>query len=225
MEEKTRVLLADDHKIVLEGLKSLLESEFWLVGSVENGRDLLTEVHRLRPDVIVVDISMPLLNGIEAVRGIRKTDPDIKVIFLTMHPDVTYAARAFEAGASGYVLKHSASAELVNAIREAVKGRTYITPMIAGKLIQTYKAGKHIEDGLKAKLTARQTQVLQLIAEGYSAKRAAAIMHISPRTVEFHKYRIMDELELNTNAELAQFAIKHGVVSPYPAKSPVNPVS
>ena len=214
MTEKIRVLLADDHKIVLEGLKSLLESEFELVGSVENGRDLLTEVHRLRPDVIVVDISMPLLNGIEAVREIRKTDPDIKVIFLTMHPDVTYAARAFEAGASGYVLKHSASAELVNAIQEAVKGRTYITPIIAGKLIQTYKAGNHIEDGLKAKLTARQTQVLQLLAEGYSAKRAAAIMNISPRTVEFHKYRIMEELELNTNADLIQFAIKHGVVSP-----------
>ncbi len=214
MIKKTRVLLADDHKIVLEGLKSLLESEFWLVGSVQNGRDLLTEVHRLRPDVIVVDISMPLLNGIEAVREIRKTDPDIKVIFLTMHLDVMYAARAFEAGASGYVLKHSASAELVNAIHEAVKGRTYITPMIAGKLIQTYKEGNHIEDGLKTKLTARQTQVLQLLAEGHSAKRTAAIMNISPRTVEFHKYRIMEELKLNTNAELIQFAIKHGIVTP-----------
>jgi len=214
MTKQTRVLLADDHKIVLEGLKSLLESEFWLVGSVENGRDLLREVHRLRPEVIVVDISMPLLNGIEAVREIRKTDPDIKIIFLTMHPDVTYAARAFEAGASGYVLKHSASIELVNAIREAVKGRTYITPIIAGKLIQTYKKGNHNEDALKTKLTARQTQVLQLLAEGHSAKRAAAVMNISPRTVEFHKYRIMEELDLNTSAELIQFAIKHGFVTP-----------
>ncbi|MBC8391945.1 MAG: response regulator transcription factor [Deltaproteobacteria bacterium] len=213
MKEKTRVLLADDHKIVLEGLKSLLESEFWLVGSVENGRDLLTEVHRLRPDVIVVDISMPLLNGIEAVREIRKTDPDIKIIFLTMHPDVTYATRAFEAGASGYILKHSASTELVKAIHEAVKGRTYITPMIAGQLIQTYKAGKHAEESLEAKLTPRQTQVLQLLAEGYSAKRTAAIMNISPRTVEFHKYRIMEELNIKSNAELIQVAIKHGIVT------------
>jgi len=147
------------------------------------------------------------------VREIRKTDPDIKVIFLTMHPDVTYAARAFEAGASGYVLKHSASAELVNAIHETVKGRTYITPFIAGNLIQTYKTGNHIEEGLKAELTARQTQVLQLLAEGYSAKRTAAIMSISPRTVEFHKYRIMENLKLNTNAELIQFAIKHGIVA------------
>jgi len=147
------------------------------------------------------------------VREIRKTDPDIKVIFLTMHPDVTYAARAFEAGASGYVLKHSASAELVNAIHETVKGRTYITPFIAGKLIQTYKKGNHIKEGLKAELTARQTQVLQLLAEGYSAKRTAAIMSISPRTVEFHKYRIMENLKLNTNAELIQFAIKHGIVA------------
>ncbi len=222
MTNKTRVLLADDHKIVLEGLKSLLESEFELVGSVENGRDLMVETDRLRPDVIIVDISMPLLNGIEAVREIRKTNAEIKVIFLTMHPEVTYAARAFEAGASGYILKHSASIELVNAIHEAVQGRTYITPMIAGKLIETYKNGNHVEKGLKTKLTARQTQVLQLLAEGYSAKETAAIMNISPRTVEFHKYRVMSELKLNTNAELIQFAIKQGVVTAYNASSYIS---
>ena len=136
---KIRVLLADDHKIVLEGLKSLLEPEFDLVGIVEDGRALVKEAERLHPDVIVADISMPLLNGIDAVRQIKKTDDRIKVVFLTMHPDVAYATMAFEAGASGYVLKRSASRELITAINDAMKERTYVTPMIAGELLHSYK--------------------------------------------------------------------------------------
>ena len=143
MRKRIRVLLADDHKIILDGLRSLLEPEFELVGKVEDGRALVSAAEKLRPDVIVVDISMPLLNGIEAVRQIKKIDPQVKVVFLTMHPDVTYAIRAFEAGASGYVLKHSASSELLTAIHEAIKGRTYVTPMIAGELVQSYKEGAH----------------------------------------------------------------------------------
>ncbi|MCP4398218.1 MAG: response regulator transcription factor [bacterium] len=208
-----RVLLADDHKIVLDGLRSLLEDEFELVGTVEDGRALVTETARLRPDVIVVDISMPLLNGIEAVRQIKENDPSVKVVFLTMHPDVVYATRAFEAGASGYVLKHSASTELVTAIREAGKGRTYVTPMIAGELMQSYKHGISQKQEASRELTPRQREVLQLLAEGHSAKEAATILNISPRTVEFHKYQVMKILGIKTNAELVQYAIKHGIVS------------
>jgi DNA-binding NarL/FixJ family response regulator len=211
--KQIRVLLADDHKIVLEGLRSLLEDEFELVGTVEDGRALVAEAEHLRPDVIVVDISMPLLNGIEAVRQIKTTDPHIKVVFLTMHPDVLYATRAFEAGASGYVLKHSATSELVTAIREASKGRTYVTPMIAGELMQSYKQEPSQEQDSMRTLTPRQREILQLFAEGHSAKEIATLLNISPRTVEFHKYRIMQELNIKTSAELVQYAIKHGIVS------------
>ena len=145
--KRTRILLADDHKIILNGLRSLLESEFELVGKVEDGRALVSAAEKLRPDVIVVDISLPLLNGIEAVRHIKKVDPQVKVVFLTMHPDVTYAIRAFEVGASGYVLKHSASSELITAIHEAIRGRTYITPIIVGELVQSYKEGPRQQSG------------------------------------------------------------------------------
>jgi len=192
--KRIRVLLADDHKIVLEGLRGLLEPEFDLVRTVEDGRALVKEVEKLRPDVIVVDISMPLLNGIEAVRQIKKIDEHIKVVFLTMHLDATYATRAFDAGASGYVLKHSAPSELITAIREAIQGRTYVTPVIAGELIESYKSGEYREFYKTCKLTDRQREILQLLAEGHTAKEIANILYISPRTVEFHKYRMMQEL-------------------------------
>lgn len=210
---KKRMLLADDHKIVLEGLRSLLEPEYEIVGAVEDGRELLAKAEELCPDVIIADISMPKLNGIEAVSQIKKTDSQIKVIFLTMHPDVSYAKRAFEAGASGYVLKHSASTELITAIEQALKGRTYVTPMIAGELMQFYKKETYIKDDITKKLTLRQREVLQLLAEGHSAKEIASILNISTRTVEFHKYRMMEELNINTTAELVQYAIKQGIVT------------
>lgn len=210
---RTRVILADDHKIVLEGLKNLLEPEFDLVGTVEDGRALLDAQKKLHPDVIVADISMPLLNGIEAVRQIKKADPNVKVIFLTMHPDVSYAAEAFEAGASGYVLKHSAPAELVDAINETIKGKTYITPMVAGELLQSYKNGSHKRNDALTKLSTRQREVLQLLAEGKVAKEVAEILKISSRTVEFHKYKMMEALGIKSSAELVQYAIKHGIVS------------
>lgn len=211
--KRARVLLADDHKIVAAGLKGILEPEFELVGTVQDGRALLKAARELRPDVIVVDISMPLLNGIEAVRQLKNANDRAKVVFLTMHPDVTYASRAFEAGASGYVLKHSAPTELVTAIREALKGRTYVTPMIAGELMRSYQDGSGKRKDPIRTLTPRQREVLQLLAEGHSAKDAAAILGISPRTAEFHKYRMMRELGIRTNAELMQYAIKHGVVA------------
>ena len=211
--KRTRVLLADDHKIVLDGLKSLLEPEFELVGTVGDGRALVSAVEQLHPDVIVVDISMPLLNGIEAVRQIKKIDKQIKVVFLTMHPDVTYAIRAFEAGASGYVLKHSAASELLTAIHEAIKGRTYVTPMIAGELVQAYKGGTYRQTEEARQLTQRQREILQLLVEGNSAKEIANLLNISPRTVEFHKYNMMSKLELKSLSALIQYAIKHGFAS------------
>jgi DNA-binding NarL/FixJ family response regulator len=211
--KKTRVLLADDHKIVLEGLKSLLGGEFELVGSVEDGRALVDQAAALHPDVIVADISMPQLNGIEATRQIKKTDKNIKIVFLTMHPDATYAASAFEAGASGFVLKHSAPSELITAIHEAMKGRTYVTPLIAGDLIRNYQEGSSPEKDLFKKISPRQREILQLLAEGKSGKEIASILNISARTVEFHKYRMMEQLHIKTSAELVQYAVKHGIIS------------
>jgi DNA-binding NarL/FixJ family response regulator len=211
--KKPRVLLADDHQIVLEGLKNLLGGEFELVGSVQDGRALVDQATILHPDVIVADISMPQLNGIEAARQIKKTDKNIKIVFLTMHPDATYAANAFEAGASGFVLKHSAPSELITAIHEAMKGRTYVTPLIAGDLIRTYQEGSSPEKDSFKKISPRQREILQLLAEGKSAKEIASILNISTRTVEFHKYRMMEQLNIKTSAELVQYAVKHGIVS------------
>ena len=211
--KKPRVLLADDHKIVIEGLKNLLSDEFEIVGTVEDGRALVEKASTLYPDVIVADISMPQLNGIEAARQIKKIDKNIKIVFLTMHQDATYAANAFEAGASGFVLKHSASSELIRAIHEAIKGRTYVTPLIAGDLIRTYQAGGAPEKNLFKKISPRQREVLQLLTEGKSAKEIASILNISTRTVEFHKYRMMEQLNIKTSAELVRYAIKHGIIS------------
>lgn len=211
---RNRILLADDHKIVAEGLRSILETEFELLGIVEDGRTLLEHARRLQPDVVVADISMPLLNGIDAVEQLKKSDPAIKVIILTMHPDVVYATRALAAGASGYVLKHSAASELIDAVKAALNGKVYITPIIAGavlaSLLETPPKGRKA----RAHLTPRQREVLQLVAEGRSAKEIGAILHISPRTVEFHKDRIKEDLNLQTQAELVQYALKHGLATP-----------
>jgi DNA-binding NarL/FixJ family response regulator len=210
---KTSVLLADDHRIVLEGLKGLLGDEFEVVGTAENGRVLVEQAAKLRPDVIVADISMPQLNGIEAARQIKKTNKRVKIVFLTMHPDATYAADAFEAGASGFVLKHAAPSELVTAIHEAMKGRTYITPLVAGDLLRTYREGGSPEKELLRKTSPREREILQLLAEGRSGKEIASILNISPRTVEFHKYRMMEKLNIKTSAELVQYAVRHGIIS------------
>lgn len=209
---RTRVLLADDHTIVAEGLASLLEPEYELVGRVQNGRDLLRAADELAPDVIVTDISMPLLNGIEALRQLKKTKPDVRVVFLTVHADVTYVSEAFRAGASGYVLKQSAAEELRSAIRTVHEGGTYVTPLITkelGDLLESDQASER----LTVVLTPREREVLQLLAEGRSVKEIAAVLDISPRTVEFHKYNVMEKLGLRTTAELTQYAIKHGIVS------------
>ena len=211
--EKTTVLLADDHRIVLEGLKGLLADEFEVVGTVEDGRTLLEQARQLRPDVIVVDVAMPLLNGIDAVKQIKKSGLDTKVVFLTMHQDAMYAKEALDAGALGFVLKHSAPSELTRAIQEALKGNTYISPALTQEVMQLYRDDVDVKDGYFGSLTLRQREVMQLLAEGKSAKEIAKILHISTRTVEFHKYHMMEQLGIKTSAELVHFAIKHGIVS------------
>jgi DNA-binding NarL/FixJ family response regulator len=210
---KTTVLLADDHKIVLEGLKGLLAEEFDVVGTAEDGRALLEQAEALRPDVIVVDVGMPLLNGIDAARQIKKSGLDAKLVFLTMHQDAMYAKEALDAGASGFVLKHSAPSELTQAIQEALKGNTYISPSLTHEVMQLYRDEVDVKDGSFGSLTMRQREVMQLLAEGKSAKEIARILHISTRTVEFHKYNMMEQLGIKTSAELVHFAIKHGIVS------------
>jgi DNA-binding NarL/FixJ family response regulator len=209
---RPRVLLADDHRMVAEALKSLLDPEFELVGVVEDGRALVEAAGTLRPDVIVADITMPHLNGIEALVQLRQGGDRVPVVFLTMHRDATFARRALEAGASGFVLKHSAPAELVSAIRAALDGRTYLTPQLAGEVLEAMKQGPEKAGDPIASLTPRQREVLQLLAEGRSAKEIASSLSISARTVEFHKYQLMETLGLQTNAELVHFAIKHGLV-------------
>jgi DNA-binding NarL/FixJ family response regulator len=198
---------------VAEGLRSLLEPEFELVGVVQDGRSLIAEAARIRPEVIVLDISMPLLNGIEAAQQIHKSDPNVKLIFLTMHADVALVREAFRAGASGYLLKRAAVSELVTAIRETLKGRSYLTPLITHETLHFF-LGKPTEAvTAQSELTLRQREVLQLVAEGRSIKEIASILHVSPKTAAFHKYRIMDQLGLRTTAELTQYAIKHGIVA------------
>jgi DNA-binding NarL/FixJ family response regulator len=204
------VLLADDHRLVAEGIKSLLSAEFDLVGVVEDGRALLEAAKTLHPDVIVADITMPHLNGLDALATLRKENSRVKVVFLTMHQEVPYARRALEGGASGFVLKHSAPTELVAAIRAALEGKTYLTPALAGGVIEDLQRGH--DAGATPKLTPRQREILQLLAEGRSAKEIAATLGISSRTVEFHKYQMMESLHLHSSAELIHFAIKQGIV-------------
>jgi DNA-binding NarL/FixJ family response regulator len=211
--KKPRVLLADDHRVVAEGLRTLLDPFFDVVGIVSDGREVLAVVKLLDPEVVVLDISMPCLNGIEAARQMRTMNLRAKVIFLTMHREVTYAARALEAGASGFVLKHSAATELITAIQESLKGGTYITPQIAGDLLHSLQHGAPADVDELGDLTPRQREVLQLVAEGRSAKEIAAVLRISRRTAEFHKARLMESLGLQTVAELVQYAIRTGVTA------------
>ena len=209
---RPRVLLADDHRMVAEALTSLLASDFELVGVVEDGRAMLDAAKTMRPDVIVADVTMPGLNGIDALVHLRREGDGVPVVFLTMHRDVAFARRALEAGASGFVLKHSASSELVAAIRAALDGRTYLTPQIAGEVLSAMREGPAPGAGPLAALTPRQREVLQLLAEGRTVKAIASELGISARTVEFHKYQMMESLGIKSNAELVHFAIAQGLV-------------
>jgi len=210
---KIRLVIADDHTLVLEGLKRILEPDFELVGMAENGRELLRKTEELRPDVALVDISMPMLNGIDATRQMLKTHPQVKVIFVTMHADADYVAEAFRAGASGYLLKRSAATELVTAIQEVMKGRYYVTPLVTREALSPLFGVAPEPRKLSSTLTSRQREVLQLVAEGRSVKEIAAILKVSAKTVEFHKSALMDRLGIHTTAELTRYAIEHGLIA------------
>ena len=211
--KRARVLLADDHRLVAEGLKRLLDEEFEFVAVVEDGRALVETAKRLRPDVIVADISMPHLNGIDALAQLKHDNPKVRVVFLTMHKEPAYARRALTAGASGYVLKHSAQAELFLAVHAALEGNVFISPSLAAEVFREIESGPPEPVDPVAALTPRQREILQLVAEGRSTKEIGSQLDISPRTVEFHKYQLMNALKLQSSAELIHFAIKNGIVS------------
>jgi DNA-binding NarL/FixJ family response regulator len=208
--KRTRIILADDHALLLDAIKSLLEPEFEIVGTFPDGHALLDGAPELNPDVIVLDIGMPKMNGLIAGQRLRQVLPKVKLIFLTMNLDPDLAAEAFRLGASGYVVKNSAASELVHGIREVLRGRSYMTPLMTKGMVGSFR--QNIERKNHNKLTLRQTEVLQLLAEGRSMKEVAFILNVTPRTVAFHKYTMMEHLRLRTSAELIQFAIRSSIV-------------
>jgi len=205
-----RVVLADDHTLLLGALEKLLTPDCDVVGQASDGRMLVSLVKKLKPDVAVLDIAMPLLNGLEAGRQIKHALPDVKLVYLTMQEDSDVAAEAFRVGASAYLLKRSAAAELMTAIRSVMLNRTYVTPLIAGGLVGSLI--RSAEQQPAHEITPRQHEVLQLLAEGFSMKQVAAALNVTPRTVAFHKYQMMRQLDIKTTAELIQFAIRHHVI-------------
>ena len=205
MARGPRLLLADDHPLFLEGVRRLLENKYDVVGTVADGKALITAAQQLRPDVIVVDISMPEMNGLAAAQIIRKTVPSAKFIVLSVHSDQAYVSEAFQVGVKGFVSKRAAAAELLTAIRQVLEGRSYVTPL----------AGLHAPGATKndRRLTLRQLEILRLVAEGYQNKEIAQLLKISVKTVEFHKTRIMTELDIHTPAGLTRYAIDHGIAA------------
>lgn len=207
---RPRVLLADDHTLLLGAFEKLLAGECDIVGQVSDGQALVAAAGTLKPDVIVLDISMPLLNGLEAARQIKQGLRSVKLVFLTMNEDPDLAVEAFRSGASAYLLKRSASSELSTAIREVMRGQSYVTPLITEGLVESLMHGD--QHKLTPELTSRQRQVLQLLAEGRSMKEVASLLNLTPRTVAFHKYRMMEQLNVKSTAELVQYAVKHHIV-------------
>jgi DNA-binding NarL/FixJ family response regulator len=212
---RPRVLIADDHSLVLAGIRKLVETEGEVIGTVEDGRALVEEAQRLRPDIILLDISMPLLNGLDAARQLRKLVPESRLIFLTMHATPTYATEAFKVGAAGYLIKRSAASELKQAIQAVMHGQHYMTPLITKDVLGAtlYPAEAQLRKRPVTTLTPRQREVLQLIAEGKGTKQIASLLKISVKTVEFHKFRIMEELDLHSTADLTRYAVAEGLVS------------
>ncbi len=209
--KRTRIILADDHVMLLDAIKNLLEPEFEIVGTFHDGHALLNSAAELNPDVIVLDIGMPKMNGLSAGQRLKQELPNVKLIYLTMNLDPDLAAEAFRLGASGYVVKNSAATELVHGIREVLRGRSYITPLMTKGMVGSFL--QNIERKNPNKLTLRQKEVLQLLAEGRSMKEAAFILNVTPRTVAFHKYTMMEHLRLKSSAELIQFAIKSSIIA------------
>jgi DNA-binding NarL/FixJ family response regulator len=212
MAIRPHVLIADDHTLVVEAFKKLIEPNFEVVGTVSNGRDLLEVAPKLKPDVVLLDLGMPLLNGQDAGERLKTLLPKAKIIVLTMNEDSEIAAAAIEKWASGFLLKNSAGTELIHAIKEVLKGKSYVTPRIAQKLFDRFVRDPRTEH--TKHLTSRQREVLQLLAEGRTMKEAADVLHVTPRTIAFHKYKIMDEFGLKTNSDLLRFAMKERLITP-----------
>jgi DNA-binding NarL/FixJ family response regulator len=205
MTRRSRLLLADDHPLFLEGVRRLLESKYDVVGTVADGKALVAAAQQLQPDIIVVDISMPELNGLAAAQIIRKTVPSAKFIVLSVHSDQAYAREAFRVGIKGFVSKRAAAAELLTAIKQVLEGRDYLSPLVGPDKIANSRGSKH--------LTLRQLEILRLVAEGNQNKEIAQLLRISVKTVEFHKTRIMNELDIHTPAGLTRYAIDHGITA------------
>ena len=213
MYNRARILIADDHNLIAELCKHLLEKDFDVVGVVSDGYALLRAAAELKPDVIVLDIAMPILNGLEAGRRIKKTLPTIKLVYLTMSPDADVAAEAFTAGASGYLLKTCASSEIVLAVRHALRGKTYLSQGISRDVIDSLHWQRNELVNADERLTDRQREVLQLLAEGKSMKEIGSVLRVSTRTVAYHKYRIMEILGTRNNSELVKYAVRNKIVA------------
>lgn len=209
---RPRIFLADDHSLLLEAFSNLLEPKYDVVGTATDGREMLTMVSKLVPDVVLLDIAMPNLNGFDAGEKLKKRLPDVKLVFLTVNEDPDMVTEAFRIGANGYLLKNSAASELFQAIDAVLNSKNFVSPQIAESLTDSFIKNPTAEK-VHGDLTLRQREVLQLLAEGNTMKKVAAALNITPRTVAFHKYQIMEDLDIKTNSELIQYAIKHGLVS------------
>lgn len=211
--KRPRILLADDHVLIADALKGMLAVNYDVVGVFGDGRSLLAAAESLKPDLMIVDIGMPRLNGLDATRQIKRLLPRVKVIVVTMNEDGGLVAEAFRAGATGYLLKHSAFQELLLAIQEVLKGASYLSPRITGGAVTSMLRGGNVKSEEARELTPRQREVIQLLAEGRSMKEIADVLTISLRTVAAHKYRIMELLEITNNAELYRYAVRHQIVT------------
>jgi DNA-binding NarL/FixJ family response regulator len=207
---RPHLLIADDHAIFLEALKCFLEKTYVVTGTVMDGRSLVTEAIRLKPDMIILDVGMPLLNGLDAARRIREQLPSVRLVFLTMQENANLAAAAVDLGHAGFVLKHSVSAELLTAMEQVWRGKSYVSPKLRSE--NWVEQRTRVKQFSKA-LTDRQRDIVQLFAEGYGLKEIAARLHLSPKTVEFHKHQIMAEFNVKSNAGLVLFAVKRGLIS------------
>jgi DNA-binding NarL/FixJ family response regulator len=213
MTNRSRILIADDHTLVAELCKKLLETEFNVVGTVSDGHALVRAAGELKPDVIVVDVAMPNLNGLDAGQQVKQMLPAVKLIFLTMNPDIEIAAEAFRRGANGYLLKTCAAAELVLGVRDVLRGKSYLSPALSKDTVNFLRNHDKQMVNEDERLTERQREVLQLLAEGKVMKEVSSILHMSTRTVAYHKYRMMEVLGAKSTAELVKYAIKHHIVA------------
>jgi len=209
MPNRSRILIADDHNLVAELCKKLLEPEFDVVGTVGNGRELVRAVAELKPDVIIVDIAMPMLNGLDAAQQVKEMFPAVKIVFLTMNGDTEVAAEAFQRGASGYLLKTCASSEMVTAVRDVLRGKRHLSPRISKDAVDFLRRQRKRLVEEQERLTERQREVLQLLAEGKVMKEVGGILNMTTRTVAFHKYRIMELLGARSNAALVKYAVRN----------------